>query len=120
MKILKDHFSGLAAVGICLLAGLALFGTTGFLTVAVFFAFFLVPAYAIIYKFSLEPDERFFFSIFISLGVFPIIIWYFNKVIPSFRAAAIAVALLLMASGASWFLVSRFHFSRKSRVQDKK
>ena len=73
-----------------------LFQTTG---IRLFFGIILIyflPAYLILGKFELETIEKFFFSFFISLGIFPLLTYYFGK-LSSFRMGALLSFILLMA-----------------------
>ncbi len=86
-----------------LAAGLLLFGVSGFMSVAVFWLLFLVPAFALLFTLKLDVEEKFFFSLFISLGVFPIAVYYFNRLIPSFRASVLVVFAVAVVIGACLF-----------------
>ncbi len=102
----KYYLFGMPAAS--LLLGLLLFGFVGFTTVAVFWLLFIVPAFLIINNLELDDEEKVYFSLFISLGVFPIAVYYFNRIIPSFRISTVAVFLVAVAFGIFfYFLRSR-------------
>ncbi len=94
----KQHYLIGAGAAVLLFSGV-LFGITGLKALAAFFALFIAPAYVILKNSSLDAEEKIYFSLFISLGLLPISIWAANKVIPSFRLAAIAVLALAVAIG---------------------
>lgn len=95
-----------AAVSILLFSAL-LFGIAWFKALAVFMLVFIVPAYAIISNLDLAADEKMFFALFISLGVFPIAVWFANKLLPSFRLSAVVVFAVAVAFGFGLRFVRR-------------
>ncbi|GEM_PF-4183954 len=112
MKGIMKGFSPAAvaaiiAVIVILLFGALIFGVAGFKALAVFMLVFLVPAYAIINNLDLAGDEKLFFSMFISLGVFPIFVWFLNKFLSSFRLSTVMVFAVAVAFGFGLWLVRR-------------
>ncbi len=101
----KYYLFGLPAASLVL--ALLLFGIVGFQTIAVFWLLFIVPAFAIIRNLDLDDEEKIFFSLFISLGVFPIAVYYFNKLIPSFRISTFAVFAVTAAIGVGLYFFRR-------------
>lgn len=103
----RDYLSLAIAFFVVFAFGFLVFGFVGFRSLAVFFAFFVLPAFLVLNTFNLSGEEKFFFSLFISLGVFPIVVWLFNRVIPSFRVAAVAVIFSFVLAAVVLWLVRR-------------
>ncbi len=82
-----------------MLAGLLLFGTTGLLTLIAMFALFLLPAYLILSLFDFKAEEKLFFSFAIGLGMFPLVVWYLNRIIPSLKLSLLASFILVVLVG---------------------
>lgn len=99
--------AAMVAASAILLFALMLFGFAGFKALAVFMLVFLVPAYAIINNLNLTGDEKLFFALFISLGVFPISVWILNRLVPSFRLSTVMVFAVAVALGFGLRLVRR-------------
>ncbi len=78
-------------------AAAALFGFAGFRTIIGIAALLVMPALLLLKNFGLDTEEKIFFSLFIGIGLFPLLVFAINRVLPSFRAsmaAALAVAAL--------------------------
>ncbi|MBI2134297.1 hypothetical protein HYU11_06495 [Candidatus Woesearchaeota archaeon] len=84
-----------------------IFGSVGFFTLVTFWALFLLPALSLLSRLELDDEERFFFSVFISLGVFPVLVYYLDKFVPSFRMSAVLVFALVVSSGLLWLYLRR-------------
>ena len=76
-----------------------LFGITGFRTFGSMLLIFFLPAYIIIKKLSIEKDEKVFFSFFIGIAMFPLLVWYLNRIIPSLRVTILIIFVLLIGVG---------------------
>lgn len=99
----------LAAISV---SAFALFGFAGFRTIIAIVVLFVIPPLLLLRKSGLDLEEKIFFSLFIGLGLFPLIVFTLNQVLPSFRASAVA-ALILVAVAA--FFVPRF-LQRKQKL----
>ncbi len=75
-----------------------LFGLTGLRTIGTIFGMFL-PAYLIMSNFDIEEEEKVFFSFFIGLTIFPLLVWYMNIFIASLTVSIIITFILLSAVG---------------------
>jgi hypothetical protein len=84
-----------AGIAILLLA-VILFGAAGLKTLLAMFLFFLLPTYLIIDLFDFKTEEKIFFSFCIGLGLFPLIVWYVNRVVPSLRISLILAFTLII------------------------
>lgn len=91
----KDVF--LLAGAAVLLAALILFGFAGIKTIVVMFLFLFLPAYLFFDLFDFELEEKIFFAAATGLALFPLAVWFINRIIPSFRASVIAVFVLAVA-----------------------
>ncbi len=92
----------LAAVSV---AAFALFGFAGFRTIIAVAVLFIIPPLLLLRKSGLDSEEKIFFSLFIGLGLFPLLVFAINQLLPSFRASAVA-ALIIVAIAA--FLINLF------------
>lgn len=92
-------------IGCCaaiFLVVIILFGATGGRTLLAIIAMCL-PFYLILMNFNLEPEEKFFSSIFLGLSLFPLVTWVINRVIPSLTFSAIVTFLILsLIGGILW------------------
>ena len=95
-----------AFVALALLS-LVLFGPVGFLSLAIFFAFFLVPALLLFWRIDLPSEQKIVFSLLCSLGIFPILVWAVNLVMPSFRVSTVIVAVAISLVGIVLKLVKK-------------
>ncbi len=88
-------------IGLCimLLFSIVLFGMAGARTIIGMVLLFIAPAYFLMRRTVLDLEEKIFFSLFISLGLFPLIAWSLNQLLPSFRLSAIAAFVLVVAFG---------------------
>ncbi|MBI3034073.1 hypothetical protein HYY72_02845 [Candidatus Woesearchaeota archaeon] len=95
----SEYLYACISVFAALMLAFLLFSTTGVLALAAIALLFFVPAFAIVSNFELGLDEKLVFSFFIGIGVFPLLAWYVNKIVPSLRVSAVAVAALAVAAG---------------------
>lgn len=98
MKITKKHIVGLCLFSV-LIFSFYFFGIVGVKTILITLLLFFVPTYAIINNFDLGQDEKIFFSFFIGLGLFPLVVWYINRIIVSLKVSLIITLLLLVLIG---------------------
>ncbi|MBI2144950.1 hypothetical protein HYU18_01370 [Candidatus Woesearchaeota archaeon] len=101
-RLSMDYASWLVGVLVVAVAAFVLFGFAGFRSVAAVAVFFVVPVWLLLRKSGVDLEEKLFFSLFIGLGLFPLLVWAVNQVLPSFRLS-IAAAFIAVAA-ASFFL----------------
>ena len=107
MKLDNKLISLLVIAPIVLSFSYMLLGVTGVKTIMAIFLVFLLPFYLILGKFGLETDERLIFSFFIGLGIFSLVVFYVNRVVPSFRSSTIITFSLMMAAGIYFSLMHK-------------
>ncbi|MFH1182169.1 MAG: hypothetical protein V1702_04380 [Candidatus Woesearchaeota archaeon] len=100
---LATRMTALACYALVLLAGYMLFGMTGAGVIFAAALFFVVSPYFILSKLRIEEDEKWFFSLFIGLGLFSTLVWAVGRVM-SLRVALIVTVLIL---AAVFFFVKR-------------
>ncbi|MCP3682779.1 MAG: hypothetical protein GY861_08830 [bacterium] len=98
MKLNNTSISIIVGLLILLITAIAIDFTTS-RTVLAFYLVFILPVYSILSNFDLGRDEKFFFSLFIGLGLFPLAVYYLNMIIPSFKISIIASFVILVAIG---------------------
>ena len=59
---------------------------------------FILPTYFILNNFNLDNDEKIVFSFFISVGVFPSIVYWLGTII-SFKISILITFILFLISG---------------------
>lgn len=77
-----------------LLAGYMLFKGTGMGVLFAMALFFVLSPYAILRNFALDEDERWFFALFIGLGLFSTFVWGIGQVI-SLKLALISGLIIV-------------------------
>lgn len=112
MTLKKEHYAyGGAIAAVAAGAGFMLFGITGARTVLGILLLFFLPSFLILSHFKLELQEKLFFSLFLGLGLFPLIAWYLGRAAGSLRLGALLAFLLLCGAGiALRFLKKRIPF----------
>lgn len=80
------------------------FGLVGVRTMAGIVLFFFLPFYLVMRNIQFGGDERVFFSFFIGLAFFSLFVFYFGRLVPSFRVSVVAVFVALLAVS---FLLAR-------------
>jgi hypothetical protein len=78
-----------------------LFGKAGFFTITGIVFLFILPGMFIMRKTGFDPEEKIFFSLFSCIGLFPLLAFGINQVVPSFKISAIAGWLLVAVIGMS-------------------
>lgn len=99
VKINQQSAAWLFALAAVALTAFALFGMAGFRTILAIAALFVIPPLLILKSFGLDLEEKMFFSLFIGIGLFPLLAWAVNHVLPSFRLSVIAAFALVVAAG---------------------
>jgi len=105
MKINNKNLA-IAALLMILLLSFILFGVTGFRTIFGMFLLLFLLIYLILSNFKLGGDEKIFFSFFIGIALFPLLVWYLNRIVPSLRVTILVTFILLILIGL--FLRKRF------------
>jgi hypothetical protein len=101
--LLSTRNTALAGFVLLILAGYMLFGLTGAGVIFAAGLFFVVSPYFILSKLGIEEDEKWFFSLFIGLGLFSTIVWVVGRIMPLKFALVLTVAIL----AAAFFLVHK-------------
>ncbi len=99
VKLGRRYASWLLCLAVVAATAFALFGFTGFRTIISIVALFVIPPLLLLRKSGLDLEEKIFFSLFIGIGLFPLLVFTFNQLLPSFRASAVA-ALAFIAVAA--------------------
>jgi len=76
-----------------------LFGFSGLKSFLILILIFFLPTFVLINNLDLDSDEKVFFSLFISLALFSLVVWYVNRVIYSLRISVIVAFFLLILAG---------------------
>jgi uncharacterized membrane protein len=76
-----------------------LLGLTGLRSMLAMILLLFLPVFVIINNLDLEGDEKVFFSFFISLAMFSLVVWYVNRIIYSLRISVIVAFFLLSFAG---------------------
>jgi hypothetical protein len=95
---ISDKAFSIAAVVAVFLAGFILFGITGLRTL-LGIAGMVLPVYLILGIFKIEIEERLIYSVFASLALFSLAVFYLNRLVPSLRLSIIIAFAVLTALG---------------------
>ena len=112
VKLGRSYSPWLVCLAAVSVAAFALFGFTGFRTIAAIVVLFIIPPLLLLRKSGLDLEEKIFFSLFIGIGLFSLLAWSVNQVLPSFRASAVAALALIAVAG---FFVPRI-LQRKQKL----
>ena len=93
-----------------------LFGITG-LRVLAGFILIILPTIIILNQFGLDTEEELILAVFLSIILFPLIVWYSNWIIPSLRVTIFIVFLVLLAIS---FGIRQFIHSKNDAHKDHK
>ena len=85
---------GLAAV---LVVAYYYFGFAGVRTLGAMLLFFFLPFFLILRNFRFDSDEQAFFAFFMGIGLFSMAVFYFGRLIPSYRISIILAFIFLLA-----------------------
>ena len=100
---LKKNAVYLGILIVYLLFFLITFKITGALFILLLGLMFILPAYLLLRKFSLEEDEKFVLAFILGLGIFPSFVYYLGFLTKSLVAAAVIMFVLFL--GISFFLL---------------
>lgn len=95
MKINNTHIAIIAII----IFFFTLFGLTGLKLTIGILLLYILPFYLILDKFNLEKTEKFCFSFFIGIGIFPAITYYLAVLFNSMRIAVIVTFIVLLSLG---------------------
>ena len=98
MKV-KLSNRGVAAAGLVVVLAVSYyyFGFTGVRTLGAMLLFFFLPFFLILRNFRFDADEQAFFAFFMGIGLFSTAVFYFGRLIPSYRLSIIAAFAFLLA-----------------------
>lgn len=99
IKLGRHYAPWLVSLAALAVTAFALFGFTGFRTIIAIIILFIIPPLLLLKNSNLDVEEKIFFSLFIGLGLFPLLVFSINQLLPSFRVSAVA-ALILVAVAA--------------------
>lgn len=99
MKLDNEHLQWIVWLLLIALAAFVLFNLTGFRTIVGFALLFVVPVLLLMRHLSLDFEEKVFFSLFIGIGLFPLLVWFVNQLLPSFRLSILAAFVLVVVLG---------------------
>ena len=97
-KLNDKNIAAIAAV-IILVIAFYLFGMIGVRTLISIFLIFILPVYMLLSRFNLDVTERLLFSLGIGLGVFSLVIWYIDRIIPSLVWSTIIAIIISIIIG---------------------
>lgn len=101
----------LISLAVIAVAAFVLFGFAGFRTIIAVAVLFILPPLLLLKNSNLNVEEKIFFSLFIGLGMFPLLVFSVNQVLPSFRLSILAAFILVVVAA---FFVPRI-LRRKQR-----
>ena len=113
VKLGQNYAVWLAVLLVVAAAAFVLFGLAGFRTILAIAVLFVIPPLLFLKNTSLAVEEKIFFSLFIGIGLFPLLAWLVNQVLPSFRVSVIAA---LAVAGAAAAGRQRDHRPRRGRA----
>ncbi len=87
-----------------------LLGFVGLRSIVSFGLFFFLPCYILLSFTGLPNYDKFFLSFSISLGIFSMVVFYLNRIIPSFRLTLIITLVVI-------FLLGFFKFGKGNFVK---
>ncbi len=99
VKLSKEHIVWLAGLFSIAVFAFILFGLAGFRAVAAIAVLFVASVLVLLRNVNLDFGEKVFFSLFISIGLFPLLVWYINQALPSFRVSMVAALAIVASAG---------------------
>ena len=106
VKLNRQYVPWLISLAVIAVAAFVLFGFTGFRTILAIALLFIVPSLLLLKNTDLDAEEKIFFSLFIGLGMFPLLVFSINQLLPSFRVSVVAALVLTAAAGLLWPRIS--------------
>ena len=103
IKLKKRHISLIFLIVIHLVAAL-LFGLIGLRTVFGFTVIVFLPVYLFLSLFELAAVEKIIYSVFLGFGIYPMTVWFLNRIIPSLKLSIALTSVLLILV---YFLIRR-------------
>lgn len=97
IRVNQQGVAWLFALAAIAVAAFALLGIAGFRTILAIAVLFVIPPLLILKNANLDIEEKIFFSLFIGIGMFPLLAWAVNQVLPSLRLSVIAAFALVVA-----------------------
>lgn len=91
----RSYAPWLASLAVVSVAAFAMFGFTGFRTIIAIVILFIIPPLLLLRKSGLDLDEKVFFSLFLGIGLFPLLVFSANQVLPSFRLSVLTAFILV-------------------------
>jgi len=86
-------------VSLILLASFYFLGFTGLRSIISFGLFFFLPAFILLSYTPLSNYENLFLSFTLGLGLFPMAVFYLNRIIPSLRITLAIVLIITLVLG---------------------
>lgn len=102
VKLGRNYALWLVSLAVIAAAAFMLFGFTGFRTIVAIVILFIIPPLLLLRKSGLDFEEKVFFSLFMGIGLFSLLVFSANQVLPSFRLSILAAFILV--AGAGFFL----------------
>lgn len=99
INIGRSYYPWLLCLAVLAVAAFALFGFAGFRTIIAIAILFVIPPLLLLGKSGLDLEEKIFFSLFIGIGLFSLLVYSVNQLLPSFRLSAVAALALIAAAG---------------------
>ena len=98
-QLSKEHLAWLVGLFSIAVFAFILFGLAGFRVIVALAILFVAPVLVLLRSVNLDFDEKVFFSLFIGIGLFPLLVWYINQALPSFRVSIVAALSVAAAAG---------------------
>ena len=106
-RLVSKRTIGIGAGIVVLAVAGILFGVTAIRLIAGMVLLYFLPSYLILRSFDLEEDERIFLSFFLGFGLFSVVVFYMNKILPSLRWSIALTFFLALATGIILNLVKQ-------------
>lgn len=114
-RIGSGYVPWICGVAVMAAAAFFLFGLVGFRSIIAFAVLFVVPPLMFLGKTSLDVEEKIFFSLFIGLGLFSLVVFAVNQLLPSFRLSAVAAFVLVVL--VAFLVVPKILQRRQQKLQ---
>jgi uncharacterized membrane protein len=96
---LNRKYVGVAAALVILVAVGIMSGFTAVRVLVGMVVIYFVPSYLILRNFELDEDEKIFLSFFLGFGLFPIVVFFLNRIIPSLLVSVVVTFVVSVAAG---------------------